>query len=85
MLDIRYSIMPNQESGESRFDIQLMPHSDRLPGTIIKLKTTGRSHVSAKSDKVNDNLSRLNALAVSAFDQIQCGQYDVICAPQALI
>ena len=54
-----------------------MPHSDRLPGIIIELKVAGRLFVSAKSDEVNDNLSRLNVLAVSAFDQIRGGQYDV--------
>lgn len=38
MFDNRYYVTSNRESGEGRFDIQLMPKSDRLPGIFIELK-----------------------------------------------
>lgn len=38
MFDNRYYVTSNRESGEGRFDIQLMPKSDRLPGILIELK-----------------------------------------------
>lgn len=38
MFDNRYYVTSNRESGEGRFDIQLMPKTDRLPGILIELK-----------------------------------------------
>lgn len=38
MLDDRYQITSNRESGEGRFDIQMAPLSERLPGILIELK-----------------------------------------------
>ncbi|MGN1412793.1 MAG: AAA family ATPase [Anaerovoracaceae bacterium] len=38
MLDDRYQITSNRESGEGRFDIQMAPLSEKLPGILIELK-----------------------------------------------
>lgn len=40
MMDKRYYISSNRESGERRFDIQLMPKTDKLPGILIEVKWT---------------------------------------------
>ncbi len=38
MMDNRYYVSSNRESGEGRFDIQLMPKTDELPGILIEVK-----------------------------------------------
>lgn len=38
MLDKHYYVTSNRESGEGRYDIQLMPRDDRRPGVLIELK-----------------------------------------------
>lgn len=38
MFDNRYEVRSNRESGEGRFDIQLMPKNNKLPGILIELK-----------------------------------------------
>ena len=38
MMDNRYAITSNRESGEGRFDIQLIPKTDNLPGILIEVK-----------------------------------------------
>ena len=37
-LDHQYFVTSNRESGEGRYDIQLMPKKDTLPGILIELK-----------------------------------------------
>ena len=39
MLDNRYYITSNRESGEGRYDIQLMPKTEDMPGVLIELKS----------------------------------------------
>ena len=38
MMDNRYAITSNRESGEGRFDIQLIPKTDNLPCILIEVK-----------------------------------------------
>jgi hypothetical protein len=40
MMDNRYYISSNRESGEGRFDIQLMPKTNDLPGILVEVKWT---------------------------------------------
>ena len=40
ILNNRYSVESNRESGDGRFDIQLKPHGDGLPGFVFELKWT---------------------------------------------
>ncbi|MBQ9664175.1 MAG: AAA family ATPase [Oscillospiraceae bacterium] len=65
MMDNRYYITSNRESGEGRFDIQLMPKTNNLPGFLIEVKWM-------------ENASRqsLAALARSAIRQINEKHYD---------
>lgn len=63
ILNNRYSVRSNRESGFGRFDIQLMPLSSELPGLIFELK--------ASKDETED----LDALAKSALKQIAEKQY----------
>lgn len=63
MLDNRYLISSNRESGIGRYDIQLMPKSIRLPGVLIELKATKDS-------------SDLKELSQKALQQIEERQYD---------
>ena len=62
ILDNRYYISSNRESGEGRYDIQLMPRSKDMPGVLIELK----------ADKESKDLK---ALANSALQQINSRKY----------
>ena len=63
ILNNRYAVRSNRESGLGRFDIQLMPLSSELPGLIFELK--------ASKDETED----LDALAKSALKQIAERRY----------
>lgn len=63
MLDNRYYITSNRESGEGRYDIQLLPKTNDMPGVLIELK----------ADK---ECGDLQALAKSALGQINEKRYD---------
>lgn len=39
MLDNRYRITSNREAGKGRFDIQLFPLNQKLPGILLELKS----------------------------------------------
>lgn len=65
MLDDRYEVRSNRESGEGRYDIQLMPRVKNLPGVLIELKA-------AKDCSADD----LNALSETALRQINEKHYD---------
>lgn len=62
--DNRYDIASNRESGEGRYDIQLMPKDTSKPGTLIELKADKNS-----SDDLMD-------LAQTALRQINDRKYD---------
>ena len=59
-----YRLTSNRESGEGRFDIQLMPKCKTLPGIIIEVKS-----VNTKEN------ADLRALAKQAITQIQQRKY----------
>lgn len=66
MLDNRYRITSNRESGTGRFDIQMQPLMEKLPGVLIELK--------AEKDCSEE---RLEALAQAALEQINSKEYDL--------
>lgn len=59
ILNNRYLVRSNRESGEGRYDIQLLPKSNQLPGILVELK--------AAKEKSAD----LRALADEALSQIE--------------
>ena len=63
ILNSCYSVKSNRESGLGRFDIQLRPLGEDLPGFIFELKTT------------KDSKEDLDQLAKSALEQIRDKQY----------
>ena len=65
MMDNRYYISSNGESGEGRYDIQLLPKSEIMPGILIELKA-GR----------NFSGDKLKQLSETALAQIQDRKYD---------
>ena len=65
MMDNRYTISSNRESGEGRFDIQLMPKTNNLPGILIEVKWTKSAERQA-----------LEKLAQSAIRQINEKHYE---------
>ena len=65
MLDNRYIITSNRESGEGRYDISLCPKDSKMPGIIIELK--------AKKDANGDELKDLAKVALK---QIIDKKYD---------
>lgn len=66
LLDNRYKIKSNRESGDGRYDISLIPRDNNYPGIIMELKSeTG----------LNDE--ELEALVVTALQQITTKRYDM--------
>ena len=65
MMNNHYYISSNRESGEGRFDIQLMPKTDNLPGILIEVKWTDDAGSQA-----------LEKLAQSAIRQINEKYYE---------
>ena len=65
MLDNRYIITSNRESGEGRYDISLCPKDSKMPGIIIELK----------AEKDADE-KELKELAKAALKQIIDKKYD---------
>ena len=66
MLDNRYRITSNREAGNGRFDIQMMPLDQKLPGILVELK--------AGKDCSDE---QLDALAQTALEQINDRSYEV--------
>ena len=64
MMDNRYYVSSNRESGDGRYDIQLMPKTKDMPGILIELKAEKES-----------SAERLKALAQDALEQIDARQY----------
>jgi hypothetical protein len=64
ILNNRYLVRSNRESGEGRYDIQLLPKSNQLPGILVELK--------AAKEKSAD----LRALADEALSQIEQKHYE---------
>lgn len=58
-------VTSNRESGDGRFDIQLMPLHEKLPGILIELKAEN------KAEAVD-----LNKTAQRAVEQINANRYD---------
>ncbi len=58
-------ITSNSESGDGRYDIQLMPKNNRLPGIIIELKA-----------EKNCSTDELKKLSKTALEQIEKRRYD---------
>ncbi len=73
LLDNRYYITSNRESGEGRFDIQLMPQNDKLPGILIEVK--------AGKNCTEDELEQL---AHNALEQIAAKKYDEMMKSQGV-
>ena len=67
ILDNRYEITSNRESGTGRYDIALMPKNGNLPGILIELK--------AAKDASTE---QLRLLAQEALTQIEEKQYDTV-------
>ncbi len=65
LLDNKYKIRSNRESGDGRYDISLIPKDTKYPGIIMELK-------SAK----NLNAKALEALSSEALRQIEDRAYD---------
>lgn len=73
MLDDRYQITTNRESGEGRFDIQMAPLSERLPGILIELKA-GKDCTEAQ----------LESLSKAALQQINDRMYSTALKQQGI-
>jgi len=62
ILNNRYSVRSNRESGRGRFDIQLLPLDRALPGFIFELKA---------SKKTTESLEKLASEALCQIDEMQ--------------
>ena len=68
-----YYPLSNRESGEGRFDIQLTPKIDNMPGIIIEIKAVRDA-----------SKEQLQALAQEALEQIESKHYDAMLASQGV-
>lgn len=65
IFDDRYIISSNRESGEGRYDIQLMPRDNKMPGVLVELK----AHKNCSDDALKE-------LSKKALQQIYDRKYD---------
>ena len=66
MLERYYYITSNRESGEGRYDIQLLPRDKRFPGILLELKA-----------EKNCEAEDLKKLSLKALQQIKDKKYDM--------
>ena len=66
VMDDRYFVTSNRETGEGRYDLQLEPKDVRLPGILIELKA-----------EKNAGEDALKALSRQALHQIEDRKYDI--------
>ncbi len=71
--DDRYRVTSNRESGEGRYDIQMLPGRETLPGIVIELKAAD----SASGEK-------LRQLAEEALEQIDRQKYETELSAQGV-
>lgn len=77
MMDSRYTVRSNRESGEGRFDIQLSPKIRTFPGILIELKAMGKTAAhNSRADETDNSAPNLKALAEIAMRQIHDRRYD---------
>lgn len=65
-----YRITSNRESGDGRYDIQMYPNKNALPGIIIELK-----HLKDASSSIEELSAQLQSLSKEALQQIDRQQY----------
>ena len=65
IMDNRYHVRSNRESGEGRYDLQLEPRDHPLPGILIEIKA---EDTNSRAD--------LKVVAKDALDQIERKKYD---------
>lgn len=58
-LDNQYFITSNRESGDGRYDLQLMPKKDTLPGILIELKVVKDGSVNKLKEQASAALSQI--------------------------
>jgi hypothetical protein len=59
-------VTSNRESGMGRYDIQLKPFNQNLPGILIELKVLPKN---TPTTAVNDMLKELSEAAIAQIDQ----------------
>ena len=70
IMNNRYRVDSNRESGHGRYDIQLCPYDKKLPGILIELKVLQED---VRDDRIPDALEQA---AGEALDQIERKAYD---------
>lgn len=71
IMNNRYEVTSNRESGDGRYDIQMAPHNKSLPGILVELKVLN------KKDAKNENAvsEKLMSLSEKALQQIDTMGY----------
>ena len=64
-MDNHYKVKSNRESGDGRYDISLIPRSDKYPGIILEFKS---------ENGLDDQ--ELDSLSMEALRQIDDKRYD---------
>lgn len=71
IMNNRYEVTSNRESGDGRYDIQMNPYNKSLPGILVELKVLNK-----KDAKDEDTVTeKLTALSQKALQQIETMDY----------
>ena len=66
VMNNRYQITSNRESGDGRYDIQMKPLDKSLPGILIELKVLRGDH---EGDRLSEKLLELSQTALGQIDE----------------
>lgn len=78
IMNDRYKVTSNRESGNGRYDIQMMPYDKKLPGILIELK------VLRSSSAPENTTEKLTALSETAIQQINEKNYDAAMSDEGI-
>lgn len=67
IMNNRYEVTSNRESGDGRYDIQMEPHNKSLPGILVELKVLNKKDAKDEST-VNEKLTDLSEKALQQID-----------------
>lgn len=66
VMNNRYRVTSNQEAGDGRYDIQMLPYNTMLPGILIELKVL---HEEVRDDMVEETLRKLSQTALRQINE----------------
>lgn len=69
IMNNRYEVTSNRESGDGRYDIQMAPYNKSLPGILVELKVLNKKDAKDE-DTISDKLTALSEKALLQIDSM---------------